>query len=340
MADGFTEEQRAWIGDVFGLGGSSPGDGTGAQLPSSKISLARRVLTDAKNLVGDIASEIGIGAEKVQQGGLGAVDAVGDAGGKAIDLAKGVLGWGPPATAAPVGAVTLTSECEEPQPAPRTRTKLGVGERVVLTVTGGAGNWTVSGGKISAKTGTTVTLTAPERPGTSEVSVDVGGTKASLTFTVVAPDVVRMQRVGQNHDDNSFPNAGMTLQPYFGPDDVNFVNVSFVEDDIGAKATGYWDEFNGIGHQPNTAHIGCSNTVTPGMGTLVNANDGVQSGCIPKDPPLTDWSGTLTFLIPWHWKCGSGKGLIQRVLHDVATDAAGTTTISKGGATYTAALSP
>ncbi len=339
MSDGITADQRAWIGDVFGIGGPAP-EGGGAQLPSSQLSLGQRILTDAKNLVGDIASEVGIGAEKVTQGGLGAVDAVGDVGSKALDLVKGVLGWGAPATAAPVGPVTLTSACEEAQPAPRTRTKLGVGERVVLTVTGGAGNWTVSGGKISAKTGTTVTLTAPERPGTSEVTVDVGGTTASLTFTVVAPDVVRMQRVGQNHDDNSYPNAGMTLQPYFGPDDVNFVNVSFVEDDIGAKATGCWDQFNGIGHQPNTAHIGCSNTVVGGMGTLVNATDAVQSGCIFHNPPLADWSGTLTFLIPWHWKCGSGKGLIERVLHDVATDAAGTTTINKGGATYTAALSP
>jgi hypothetical protein len=316
------------------------GGGGGAQLPTSQLSIGERILTDGKNLVGDVVSEVGIGVEQVQQAGLGVVDSIAGTGAQALEMAKGVLGWGTPATAAPSGPVTLTSQCEEAQPSPRTRTKLGVGERVVLTVSGGAGNWTVSGGKLSAKTGTTVTLTAPERPGTSEVTVDVGGTKATLSFTVIAPNVVNMTRVGQNHENNSFPNAGMTLQPYFGPDDVNFVNVSFIEDDIGAKATGYWDEFNGIGHQPNTAHIGCSNTVVAGRGTLVNANDGVQSGWITKAPPLTDWSGTLTFLIPWHWKCGSGKGLIQRVLHNVVTDAGGTTTISKGGATFSAALSP
>lgn len=327
-----------WVARVLGLDVQS--GQPAVQGPTSKLSTFRKVTTDLNNVVTDIGLQIGIGTEAAEQAARGGAGKIAETGADAVEAAKNAVGWGTPATAAPTAPVTLTSQTDQTNPAPRTRTKLGVGERVVLTVTGGAGNWQVSGGKISAKIGTTVTLTAPQRPGTAKVTVDVGGTKATLAFTVIAPNSVSMVMVGNNHENNSFPNAGMTLQPYFGPDDVNFSNVTFTEDDVGAKATGYWDEFNGIGHSPNPSPLGCSNTVVTGRGTRVNATDGVQSGWIPKNPPLTDWSGGLTFDIPWHWQCGSGAGLIARVLHRVVTDAAGTTTISKGGATFTAALSP
>lgn len=340
MSDTRNDAKDGWIADVLGLDPNADAGGVAGRGPSSELSAFRRVKTDLKNVVTDIGVQVGITTEAAGQATRGLAGRIAETGADAVEAAKGAAGWGTPATAAPTGPVALTSQAEEANPGPRTRTRLGVGERVVLTVTGGAGKWSVSGGKISAKAGTTVTLTAPQRPGTAEVTVDVGGTKASLSFTVIAPNSVSMVMVANNHEDNSFPNAGMTLQPYFGPDDVNFANVTFTEDDVGAKATGYWDEFNGVGHSPNPAPLGCSNTVVNGRGTLVNAHDGVQSGWIPKNPPLTDWSGTLTFNIPWHWQCGSGAGLIARVLHRVVTNAAGSTTISKGGATFTAALSP
>ena len=185
-----------------------------------------------------------------------------------------------------------------------------------------------------------MTLTAPERPGTAVVTVDVGGTKATLTFTVIAPNVINMRRVTTTHQANGLPNAGMTTSIYAGPADVNFSHITFREDDVGANASGYWAPFNGIGHQPNPAPLGFSNVVVAGLGTEANANDNCQSGWIPVNPPLTDWTGQLTFNIPWRWQCGSGAGLIARVLHRVVTDRAGTTTISKAGASYTAAKTP
>jgi hypothetical protein len=136
------------------------------------------------------------------------------------------------------------------------------------------------------------------------------------------------------------PNAGMTAAVYIGPADVNFVNTTNSEDEVRAKADGCWAEFNGVGHTPNPAPSACSAHVAAGLGTHSPGDDTIQSGWIPQPVPANgDWSGTLTFTIPWHWQCGSGAGLIDRVVQSHVTDAAGATTVSKAGASYTAALS-
>jgi hypothetical protein len=339
MANPPTEEMDAWVKRVLGFDPKAQ-RAVGAE-PTSRRTAAQQFVTGVGNFVGDVVSEIGIGAEAAQQSALGLVDRIGEKGADAVEAVRGLVGWGTPPTAPPTGPVNLTSQAEEALPAPRNRTRLGLGERVVLTVTGGAGNWHVSGGTLSARAGTTVTMTASQRPGTATVTVDVGGTTRSLDFTVIAPSEVHMVRTGTSHENNSLPNAAMTGGVYIGPDDVNFVNTTNSEDDIRAKADGCWDEFNGMGHSPSAAPNPCSNQVVGGLGTHSPGDDNIASGWIPQPvPPNGDWSGTLTFDIPWHWQCGSGAGLIRRVLHSVTTDAAGTTTIAKAGASYTAALSP
>ena len=339
MAQAPTAEQDAWVGRVLDLDAKElRGGGAG---PESRRTGVRKAATDLGNTVGDVVSEVKIGAEKVQQGVLGVGDTVVDTGKQGVQKIKAVVGWGPPATALPVGPVNLTSQTEATAPANRARIRLGVGERVVLTVTGGPGNWTVSGAKINATTGTTVTMTAPVRPGSAKVEVDVGGTKRSLQFTVIAPSEVHMVVTATEHYDNSYPNAGMHCGVYIGPDDVNFGETTNSEDDIRAKGDGYWSEFSGNGHQPSAAPNDCDPAVVQaGLGTHSPGDDHVWSGYIVEVPPNGDWSGTLTYDIPWHWQCGSGAGLIGRILHSQVTDAAGATTISKAGASYAAALSP
>ena len=334
-----TDEQYEWL---RGLSLDLKKKGDAIADPASRRTAAQQFVTGIGNVAGDVVSEVKIGAEAVEQATRGLLVTMAEKGGDAIEGVKSVVGWGTPPTAPPIGPVNLTSQAEEALPAPRNRTRVGVGERVVLSVTGGPGNWHSSGGAtLSAKAGTTVTMTAAQRPGTVTVTVDVGGTMRSLDFTVIAPSEVHMVVTSTSHEDNSLPNAAMTAGVYIGPDDVNFVNTTNSEDDIRAKADGCWDEFNGMGHSPSPAPNGCSNQVVAGRGTHSPGDDNVASGWIPQPvPPNGDWSGTLTFNIPWHWQCGSGAGLIARVVHSQVTNAAGTTTISKAGASYTAALSP
>jgi hypothetical protein len=238
--------------------------------------------------------------------------------------------------------MTLTSNTEAAAPGPRTRTKLGVGERVVLTVSGGAANWTVAGATLSATHNvTTVTMTAPNSPGTATVTADIGGTTRSITFTVVAPSEVHMVHGPTRHDDNGFPNAGMECEVYIGPADVNFGATTNSEDDVAAVASGYWAPFNGNGHQPSATPNGCdAGTVLAGLGTHSPGPDNVWSGFIRSVPADGDWSGRLSFDIPWRWQCGSASGSIGTIVHLQVTDAAGTTTISKAGASFSAARSP
>jgi hypothetical protein len=342
-----TAAQDAWILNALGtdLGrGAGDANGTG-EGPQSRRTASQQFVTGIGNVAGTVVSEMGIGAEAVDQGTRNLLNKAVSKSKYGIDTLKAVVGWGPPPTALPTGPVALTSQTEEAQPANRARTRLGVGERVVLTVTGGPGNWLTSGGSLSAALGTQVTLTAPPRPGSLRVSVDVGGTRRTLDFKVIAPSEVHMVVTATNFHvagllPHPLPNAGMNVGCYIGPDDVNFVNTENYEDDIRARADGYWDEFNGVGHGPSPTPNGCSGTVLMGMGTHSPGDDQIRSGYISQPvPPNGDWSGTLTFNIPWHWKCGTASGLIGRITHRQVTDAAGSTTVSKGGAQHTEPLS-
>jgi hypothetical protein len=173
------------------------------------------------------------------------------------------------------------------------------------------------------------------------VTTGSGGTTRSIAFTVVAPSSVRMQRAATSHEDNSFPNAGMTASVFIGPDDVNFGATTNSEDDAPARGDGCWGAFDGVGHFPSSTPNGCSGRVVPNYGTHSPGDDTIDSGCDPNYvPPGGDWSGTLVYDIPWRWQCGSSSGLIGNVAHSQDTDASGTTTISKADASYTAALSP
>ncbi len=350
MADALTDAHHKWIADTFGVDPTSYGDATsGPPSASSAGSIMddlRYAATTAENFLGDVASDVKIGAEKLEQGAEGLIDKAGEKIADAVDTVKEKLGLEtPPATAKPIGPITLSSQTEATAPGNRARTKLGVGERVTLTVNPGPGNWHASGAKLSAKSGSKITLTAPDRPGDVEVEVDVGGTKKTIKFTVIAPSEVHQVRVSTEHYTAAqigiptpLPNAGFHADIYLGPDDVNFSAVSFLEDEIGAKASGSWAAKNGEGHSPNKSALGCTNKVSAGLGTKTVAQDHCWSGYVPG-LVLTDWTGQSTLVIPWHWSCGSGRGLIARVTQSVVTDKAGTTTISKAGASFTAALS-
>jgi hypothetical protein len=258
--------------------------------------------------------------------------------GEGASTLRGASGSGP-APPPPV-ALRLTTETEARSPTDRARTKLGVGENVTLQVAPGPGQWTTSGGRLSTRMGSKVTLTAPGRPGTVDVTVTAKGESATVRFTVVAPSRVAMTRLSTEHYDIGVPNAGMRTQIYVGPDDVNFGNITFTEDECGAAGSGSWSAKNGEGHSPNPDPLGFFDQVVPNKGTKAAATDHCWSGYVPalQTAPLTDWTGRLSWPIVWRWQCGSGHGVIATVEQRVDTEPDGTTTISKAGASYKAPL--
>ena len=244
---------------------------------------------------------------------------------------SGDAGTSPAAKPGKPAKLVLTSETEVTQPGNRARTKLGVGERVTLKLTPVSGDWKVSGaGTINPAKGSTVTLTASGKPGKISVSVTAQGQTKKLSFTVIAPSSVHQDTISTEHYNVGVPNAGFHGQVYCGPATVNFVNITFLEAEIGCKATGSWVSKNGKGHGPNTSPIGFSDTVVAGKGTKSDATDHCWSGYVPG-LKLKDWSGVMTFSIPWTYQCNGVTGKIATVVQTTRTAKDGTTSTKKAG---------
>jgi hypothetical protein len=243
----------------------------------------------------------------------------------------------PPPKPKPV-KLTLTSETEVTQPANRARTKIGVGERVTLKLTPVSGAWKATGsGTLSAATGATVVLTASGKPGKVTVSVTAADKTEKLTFTVIAPNSVHQDTINTEHYTaaqlgltSGLPNAGFHGQVYCGPDSVNFSNITFLEAEIGCKASGSWKAKNGKGHGPNATPIGFEDTVVSGKGTKSFAVDHCWSGYVPG-LTLKDWTGKMTFSIPWTYQCNGTNGKIATVVQTTSTSKNGTTSTKKAG---------
>jgi hypothetical protein len=84
--------------------------------------------------------------------------------GPAVDMRSIVLVRAAGGRRPPPGPETITSETVVTDPAPRTRTTVGVGEEVDMTHAPGTATWAMTAGTLSATTGVTVRLTAPTPP--------------------------------------------------------------------------------------------------------------------------------------------------------------------------------
>src|SRR5713101_5209824 len=197
---------------------------------------------------------------------------------------------------------SITSETVATQPADRARTKIGVGEEVHLTFSLGSAAWTAPGASLSSNSGSTVTLTAPERAASITVSATGSGCTAHLTFQVVEPSGARRkQKPGTNlkHKLNR-PSIGIKTDLYVLPDDVCFYNIEYRELDVTAVTSGVYDgpPLKGSGHHPNPGFLTFSMTVEPGYGTKVNSGgDQAFSGDTGTPPPFAP--GSISFDIPY-----------------------------------------
>jgi hypothetical protein len=235
---------------------------------------------------------------------------------------------------------TITSETVEPSPAPRTRTTIGVGEEVTLTHAPGNATWTASAGALSGAFGVSVTWTAPDTTQT----VTVTASAASITFNVIAPSQVNMDRApgtGVKHTLNS-ADSGIQTRVFLGPDTVNFSKVTYHEMDVpGVPTAGAYscNTFStghcGAGGAGPCPNIAMTSAVFPAFGTLAARGDCAYSGHCGGSPPFTP--GSITLTIPYEYRVGTGpfrnfRTVTQR--HSLAANAS-TLTTTKAGATGT-----
>lgn len=121
-------------------------------------------------------------------------------------------------------------------PLNRTRLTIGVGEEVFLEYTHGATTWFTTGGNLSVKppaTSDKCTLDAPDTAG--PITVTAG--TASVTFQVVAPTGVFMERRGGIKHTKNLPDSGIRVAVFIQPDTVNFYRITYHEMDIAFTPT-------------------------------------------------------------------------------------------------------
>jgi type VI secretion system secreted protein VgrG len=154
-------------------------------------------------------------------------------------------------------ACTLSSETAATSPANRKRTKIGVGEDVVLTVKGNPATWAITSGTgdLSPKTGThsTIVFTADDKAGSTTITATGSGCACvnTITFTVVRPASWTMKKKtgsGVKHT-KGHPDCGFLGVMYVHPNDVNFYNVETREKDSLSVGSGvYHPSHNGQYH--------------------------------------------------------------------------------------------
>jgi YD repeat-containing protein len=241
--------------------------------------------------------------------------------------------------------IVLNTLTEATMPSDRSRTTVGVGEVVTLTLNPTpqcAVTWSKSGtnnGTISGTTGSSITFTAHERASTATVTANVGGTNRSVTFTVIEPNTVFIEKAfgwGIFHTQFT-PSVGFKGQLYVGPTNVSFKNVQIREDAVPGFGTGYFAYQTGDMHEPQVVPAPLEDVVVPGKGTRVIPLDEVQAGS-DNHLPYTD--GSFTWEIPWRFRVGSGvlSPPFWNSTHLKSIDATGKMTLTKGGVTVSAEL--
>lgn len=204
----------------------------------------------------------------------------------------------------------IVSETVAAQPGSRSRTKIGVGEEVVLTYTGGDATWTVSGGgTILPASGRTVTFRAGERSANPVVTATGAPGVASLAFEVVEPTDFVMEQTPATKVKHTAgrPDCGFLANLYLLPADVSFQNIEVRELNSRADATGFYQAFDGLTHQPAAQPHSKWFTVgapAPGRGSVAHLHDTIYSGDTLVGPPFP--AGSMVFPITWEFRVAGG----------------------------------
>lgn len=217
-------------------------------------------------------------------------------------------------------------------PVDRTRKKLGVGEKVTLTLEGATGSqvtWSLTGdGSIYPSSGSSTKFTAHERASGASVTAAYKGKTYTANFSVVEPSGIEMEREPgtTNWHINGTASAGFKGRAYITPNDVSFINIEMREQSCVGIGNGFYSDLNGAIHP-----IGDWGKVIAGTETKPNKDDFVDTvQSDSREPPFS--YGTFTWPIPWEFRVGSGNAKVfKTVTHYQEADDTGKITISKGG---------
>jgi hypothetical protein len=221
------------------------------------------------------------------------------------------------------GVPTLAIQNSQADPGGKTaRTKVGVGEINWITPSVAGGTWSATGGKGTVDEDAWKWV-APEKPGNVSVTYTVGKASAVMVLTVVAPTTVTGTKTSEMSFGAGEHGSGMTLDLVFGPTDVSFANLGWLEKQGAITGT---DIFKGrelgIKHNEKWSLMGGNNEI----------KDTAESHGFPKP-----WgAGTCTFDIDEYYRVGSGGteikiATVQQVHTMAGSD--GSATTSKAGAT-------
>ena len=250
-------------------------------------------------------------------------------------------------------ACTLASETLATSPPDRTRTKVGVGEEVFLTVTGNAATWAITSGSgtLTPNTGThnSVTFIAGELNESVTITATCSGCSCvnTIIFTVVQPSgwtMVQKPGSGIRHK-NGVPSTGFLGNMYLQPTDVNFYNTENRElDSLSVGAGSYHPSHHGKYHggypPPDRAsgwfQITRHNTTD---GSTDGGDDQIWTGYPPpaalgaSPPPFN--VGTYYWEITMQWRVVGSANIydfpVQRQESEIFAD--GRCEIRKGGIT-------
>jgi hypothetical protein len=231
----------------------------------------------------------------------------------------------------------VSSEAVMSEPPNRSRTRLGVGERVRVSYSLGAADWsTPDGGSFSSSNGQAVIYTAPERAATVVITATGNGCSASILFTIVEPNAVhqikRWTDAKYVQHQAGMPDVGIITNIFFGPDDVNFYRIEWLEYEAYSTATGVWSCINNGPHNPAKAGLPQTTHVQAGMGTWSQAVDNLYSGCCGI-VWTSGQTGSNVWEIPWNWRVvGTSTWIpLQTVEQKCNCDTNGLCTITKAG---------
>lgn len=198
----------------------------------------------------------------------------------------------------------ITTQTVATHPTDRARRRIGITEKVEITVACKNGNWSVTGpGTLDQSTGKKVTLTASDYAGRVFVTVKGSdGCESMVDFEVVEPSGVKMVRQYDVGHTRGQPSVELWAEIHILPDDVSFKDVLFEEGECQANLTGYFAQLNNL---PKSTRDGY--TIHPATGTPFYGE---------KYGTFTDWDsiimndndigtphshGTFIWPIPWRY---------------------------------------
>lgn len=211
-------------------------------------------------------------------------------------------------------------------PADTSRTTIGVGEQLTLTLSPDCGTpiwWVLSGdGTLSAMSGNPVTFTAGDQAGSPIVIGTEGGVSQSVTFNVIPPSNVQFTKDGGDRHLQYFTSAGFLAHVKILPTTVSFGAIHVREDSAPlSSASGVWTT---MGTHP--------------QGDWEAINDDNTLGTSDGDDHVAAWSsgvqpGGFTWSIPVRYAVDtSGNGYVFWTYDQVFTaDNNGTAVQSKNG---------